>query len=45
MYDYMFYIFGYIQPDDSCFVQPKHVAGIGYAIKICVSTDFVFIIA
>jgi hypothetical protein len=27
-----FYIFGYLRPDDGCFVQPKHVAAIGFAV-------------
>ena len=35
-----------IRPDNGCFVQPKHVAAIGFAmIKSCVSTDCVLIIA
>jgi len=43
LYDFSFYILWYMRSDDGCLVEPKHVAAIGVAIKICVSTDSVVI--
>ena len=36
IYKYKIYIFWYKRPDDDSFVQPKHVAAVGFAIiKLC----------